>query len=196
MDAIFAGKNANFESKSAVKKTVAYIMELWNCLNGWNPEKEEIILPYYEYPDSKDGALSRISDAVDLASFFIKGLELGGLSHTSLTAELKENIEQIERIISLIGAQIQLIGMAKSPDRKEIEDAMKAAEKAEFVIDGCITNIYCDLREMHQFPAGPFSKKFSHNNAISSSSRTKVGRNEPCPCGSGKKNKKCCEPFH
>lgn len=20
----------------------------------------------------------------------------------------------------------------------------------------------------------------------------KVGRNEPCPCGSGKKNKKCC----
>jgi uncharacterized protein YchJ len=21
---------------------------------------------------------------------------------------------------------------------------------------------------------------------------TKVGRNEPCPCGSGKKNKKCC----
>jgi uncharacterized protein len=22
--------------------------------------------------------------------------------------------------------------------------------------------------------------------------RTKVGRNEPCPCGSGKKFKKCC----
>jgi uncharacterized protein YecA (UPF0149 family) len=23
---------------------------------------------------------------------------------------------------------------------------------------------------------------------------TKVGRNEPCPCGSGKKYKKCCLP--
>ncbi|WP_371740172.1 SEC-C metal-binding domain-containing protein [Bradyrhizobium sp. CCBAU 51765] len=23
---------------------------------------------------------------------------------------------------------------------------------------------------------------------------TKVGRNEPCPCGSGKKYKKCCGP--
>ena len=21
----------------------------------------------------------------------------------------------------------------------------------------------------------------------------KIGRNEPCPCGSGKKNKKCCK---
>ena len=23
---------------------------------------------------------------------------------------------------------------------------------------------------------------------------TKVGRNEPCPCGSGKKHKRCCLP--
>ena len=30
---------------------------------------------------------------------------------------------------------------------------------------------------------------FSNNN---STLRPKVGRNEPCPCGSGKKYKKCC----
>jgi len=24
--------------------------------------------------------------------------------------------------------------------------------------------------------------------------RPKVGRNDPCPCGSGKKFKKCCQP--
>ncbi len=28
------------------------------------------------------------------------------------------------------------------------------------------------------------------------SSTTKVGRNDPCPCGSGKKYKKCCMPGH
>jgi uncharacterized protein len=27
---------------------------------------------------------------------------------------------------------------------------------------------------------------------VSQRLRTKVGRNEPCPCGSGKKFKKCC----
>jgi hypothetical protein len=27
------------------------------------------------------------------------------------------------------------------------------------------------------------------------SAKTKVGRNDPCPCGSGKKYKKCCEPL-
>jgi uncharacterized protein len=25
---------------------------------------------------------------------------------------------------------------------------------------------------------------------------TKIGRNEPCPCGSGKKFKKCCGLLH
>ncbi|HYL81995.1 MAG TPA: SEC-C metal-binding domain-containing protein [Candidatus Acidoferrum sp.] len=28
--------------------------------------------------------------------------------------------------------------------------------------------------------------------AVAAAARPKVGRNEPCPCGSGKKFKKCC----
>ena len=29
---------------------------------------------------------------------------------------------------------------------------------------------------------------------LHSQAMKKVGRNDPCPCGSGKKFKKCCEP--
>jgi uncharacterized protein YecA (UPF0149 family) len=39
-----------------------------------------------------------------------------------------------------------------------------------------------DLRALlHQEPLVPFKR-----------TTPKVGRNEPCPCGSGKKYKKCC----
>ncbi|MFM8796844.1 MAG: SEC-C metal-binding domain-containing protein, partial [Betaproteobacteria bacterium] len=31
-----------------------------------------------------------------------------------------------------------------------------------------------------------------HESNVAQALRTKVGRNEPCPCGSGKKIKKCC----
>ena len=34
-------------------------------------------------------------------------------------------------------------------------------------------------------------RRFTPSHAPSTS--TKVGRNEPCPCGSGKKSKKCCK---
>jgi uncharacterized protein YecA (UPF0149 family) len=32
----------------------------------------------------------------------------------------------------------------------------------------------------------------NRSQALKSGSKTKLGRNDPCPCGSGKKYKKCC----
>ena len=49
-------------------------------------------------------------------------------------------------------------------------------------------------REKHlrSMPAHPFSQPQGASNVIDFSTRQKVGRNDPCPCGSGKKYKKCC----
>ena len=41
-------------------------------------------------------------------------------------------------------------------------------------------------------PSEPFKADQSNARVIDSGTRTKVGRNDPCPCGSGKKYKKCC----
>ena len=43
---------------------------------------------------------------------------------------------------------------------------------------------------MRPFPDKPF--EFGGSNVIDMKSRQKIGRNDPCPCGSGKKFKKCC----
>lgn len=42
--------------------------------------------------------------------------------------------------------------------------------------------------ESDEQPAGVYYNSMSRPPAVSN----KVGRNEPCPCGSGKKSKKCC----
>ena len=41
-------------------------------------------------------------------------------------------------------------------------------------------------------PPEPFKAGRSDAKAIDLAPRTKVGRNDPCPCGSGKKYKRCC----
>lgn len=41
-------------------------------------------------------------------------------------------------------------------------------------------------------PPDPFKMVRPKSNVIEMSTRTRVGRNDPCPCGSGKKYKKCC----
>ena len=43
---------------------------------------------------------------------------------------------------------------------------------------------------LRPLPEKPFS--FDETNVIDIKTRQKIGRNDPCPCGSGKKFKKCC----
>ncbi|WP_316250575.1 DUF1186 domain-containing protein [Catenovulum sp. 2E275] len=48
------------------------------------------------------------------------------------------------------------------------------------------------LGENNPFANTIFDEDFIMENSVPVSSLTKVGRNDPCPCGSGKKYKKCC----
>lgn len=47
---------------------------------------------------------------------------------------------------------------------------------------------YARMREM----AGDKQVRFARKPAAAQAVSSKVGRNDPCPCGSGKKHKKCC----
>lgn len=49
-----------------------------------------------------------------------------------------------------------------------------------------------DEEHLNPLPAVPFSQPQATSNVIDLNTRRKVGRNDPCPCGSGKKHKKCC----
>ncbi len=49
-----------------------------------------------------------------------------------------------------------------------------------------------EKRFLKPLSAEPFKASQSNTKVIDLATRTKVGRNEPCPCGSGKKYKKCC----
>ncbi|WP_281274448.1 YecA family protein [Mesobacillus subterraneus] len=51
------------------------------------------------------------------------------------------------------------------------------------------------FQEIYQYnsePAFPLNQPQNVSNVIDLNSRKRAGRNDPCPCGSGKKYKKCC----
>lgn len=47
-----------------------------------------------------------------------------------------------------------------------------------------------EKHNLRALPDQPFD--FNETDIIASKTRKKIGRNDPCPCGSGKKYKKCC----
>ena len=83
--------------------------------------------------------------------------------------------------------------------KKEIKDEIDhIGELSEFIMQGA---------EMHNVKANNILEKISQSNGIGLfgdddsyfgrntvpiRNEPKIGRNEPCPCGSGKKYKKCC----
>ncbi|WP_108669059.1 YecA family protein [Peribacillus acanthi] len=47
-------------------------------------------------------------------------------------------------------------------------------------------------RHLQPFPASTYKQTKNNSNVIDIRDRFKIGRNDPCPCGSGNKYKKCC----
>jgi SEC-C motif-containing protein len=55
---------------------------------------------------------------------------------------------------------------------------------------------FCNHHEVSRFVKEPDGWKFADGELVGETpivrEEPKVGRNDPCPCGSGKKYKKCC----
>lgn len=60
----------------------------------------------------------------------------------------------------------------------------ESGEPSKVEVNTVINNVYQQAPEAQAAPSPEKPKK----------QKAKVGRNEPCPCGSGKKFKKCCLP--
>jgi hypothetical protein len=98
----------------------------------------------------------------------------------------------------------QCVGRAELDDVEAIppgEMIRKTQERHPPIDDVVAATAWWDRRPRHEddqddFPLdeGDWSDRADAHPAITEPYRapTKVGRNEPCPCGSGKKHKKCC----
>lgn len=70
-------------------------------------------------------------------------------------------------------------------DLANVQRFLPAAADAQNWLDGEREQLPARLLEIH--------RHFAASRAVQRPNRVeKVGRNEPCPCGSGKKHKKCC----
>ncbi|HEY5957001.1 MAG TPA: SEC-C metal-binding domain-containing protein, partial [Polyangiaceae bacterium] len=128
-------------------------------------------------------------------------------------AVLAENLVEFPQdpLVQLEAAELELaLGNAKQAE-SHFREALKwvgtELELRECILDGLVdllvkTNQEAALLALHQkeeayimayFPP-PRAEAASPPNAQATVRREapKVGRNDPCPCGSGKKSKKCC----
>ena len=119
--------------------------------------------------------IGEFEDAEMWAYGFTEGVALNRATWKPLFDSLQG--QQWYRPIGLLGQD------EFSADQDELTQTPPQREQLAQQIDNSLVNIHAFWLPL---------RKAIHERETSQRLRTKVGRNEPCPCGSGKKFKKCC----
>lgn len=193
---IFGNEGGDFEYMEEVKEIMGNLMSLWNIIAGWKPESEPFFYPDIEYPDTSEGLKQRIKDNSSLIIYFIKGLDIGGTIEDDFSEDGLNALETLSKANGLLLKYAELFEMKEAEEGKEIERTSDSINHLEGVVADCIKRINLGLKEARiraveemRMSAIPPKKTYQ-------SRSTKIQRNEPCPCGSGKKYKKCCGLIH
>ena len=162
-------------TQSVLQDFLSLIMRHWNVIAD-TLHSGEVFLPLLL--EDENG----ISHANDWAKGFLRGMELRRTDWAVLLDDEKQG-----------GCLVPIFVLAHEndpdPEMRPYKRAISAEEREKLIVGAAagVMNIY---RYFQQHSSG----ETSIPSQSSSYRRTlpKVGRNEPCPCGSAKKFKHCC----
>ncbi|OGL43997.1 MAG: hypothetical protein A2149_02945, partial [Candidatus Schekmanbacteria bacterium RBG_16_38_11] len=155
---------------------------------------DPIVFPDVKYHNTYSDLKQRIKDDYSLIKYFIKGLDVGGTDESDFS---EDGIKALE---SLSGASVFLIKfeelLEKEKGKKDIETTSASINKLEGVAADCIARISIGLKEARTKASEKVRKLADSQKKDYQARNSKIPRNEPCPCGSSKKYKKCCGQIH
>ena len=166
---VFGGDAPPFRDMEEARKITDLLMHHWNGIAD-TMAKGDVYMPYLL--EDENG----VPTANEWAQGFLAGISMRNGAWTPLR-------DDEEACITLV--PIMAFAFEHDPD-PELRPAPIAPESRNELIGLMITSLKA-IYEYFKENANPIS--LSHAPVQSG---PKVGRNEPCPCGSGKKYKKCC----
>jgi len=129
--------------------------------------------------------------------WFIRGIDAGGDDPIEFGAEGKKLLTGIAEGSGFVQAYINLLDRRPPATEKELVDAAETIAELTETIEGKmldLNTVGADVRAeaIAAFETLEKSGGETDDGGKIRARTVKVGRNDPCPCGSGKKWKKCC----
>lgn len=169
----------NFENMQEAERFMTLVGQHWNHVNHQLNDEEELYLPL-----ALGNERSEHQGVTDWAKGFMTG--------THLRHEMwSELIDDEENGGSIVPIMALAYGDHPDPDMRPFKEPIDDEKRQELMIGsaaGVMRMHAYFLQHRHDDHEGayfPETQPFVR-------SGPKVGRNEPCPCGSGKKYKRCC----
>jgi uncharacterized protein YecA (UPF0149 family) len=162
-------------------------MSLYNEINAFIREEATRPLPYTEF---RDDLLANFESEAPVAQWS-RGFTAG---HLWLEESWEEYLP--EKIDEQLGAVLTTLTFFSSRSIAEslIKESGKPASSLE-TFAAKLSDVFPDaLRGYAQIGSaiGAAVQQAASGTVMPTASKTSIGRNQPCPCGSGKKYKRCC----
>lgn len=187
---ILEGDDVEFESREEAVEFFYNLMTLWNRIAHWEPEAEPFLKPTLEHPETLSGLKVRGEEYEIFISYFIKGLHLGGIVESDFTEDALEALKSLSDVQGSLRRYSDLDSDIASDGM--LEEAIHGMNKLEETIGDCIARINLGLKPARMRTVEEMRQSVRVKHRTYRSTGRKIGRNEPCPCGSGKKYKRCC----
>jgi len=185
---LILGDDVAFGSMEDANNLIKNLMGLWNHIAGWEPWNEAFTVPVVEYPVTIAGIKERTEAWHSLIGYFLKGLVLGATCEEDFTDDAVDALETLGEAQALLEKYPEVLVRDTGSGEEELQKTMKLLSELESAIGECIGRINLGLKPARMQATGETGRR----SVKGYRSQERVGRNDPCPCGSGKKYKKCC----
>jgi yecA family protein len=179
---VFNGAAAGYATEAEAEGVTAAVMKLFNEAER---QVQEQLIELPEFCTPSDNIMENFADDAPIAHWsrgFLLGHEwLSELWDAYIPDELDEELGSSFIVLSFFAEQ----GLAEEYCKEAGDEGVTLALMAESVVDSFdeAAKSYANLGRAIQIALGPRTPFVREE---------RVGRNDPCPCGSGKKFKQCC----
>ncbi|RPH92008.1 hypothetical protein EHM69_13415, partial [candidate division KSB1 bacterium] len=175
--------NDPFESTEQLADLQSLLFSLHNQLADSISSGVPVVLRRSFYPVTREGLLLFASDLRMEMQGFRRGLDMGQSNPDDLDKE------GMRAMMAMVEADTLLEGVEDFQRRNtvlkpaEIKQIHKQVLGVAEVVDTIMMDLGIAFRS---------TRKQTIENTLKTATKTEVRRNDPCPCGSGKKYKACC----
>ena len=186
MPIIFAGEEVDYANVEQAKAMIGQVMALYNTINA------AVLDPPTLLPADcplRDDVLANFDDEAPIAQWsrgFLRGHQwLEDLWEETLPEEFLEELDATLTALSFFSSREMAEGFHAEAARGE-QSLEAMADAIHRVLPAAVAQYAHMGRSIAKVLAGHDAE------ALEPTHHAKIARNEPCPCGSGKKYKKCC----
>jgi uncharacterized protein len=163
----------SFGAQSVLQDFLSLVMRHWNVIAD-TLHSGDVFLPLLL--EDKNG----ISHATDWAKGFLRGMEF----HKEQWAALLDDDEHGGLLVPIFALAHE---HDPDPEMRPHKEAMSAEDRERLIVGAA-----AGVTGIHRYFQGQRLVESFDNATTFRRTVPKIGRNDPCPCGSGKKFKQCC----